>query len=157
MADMPERGRKPVSAINPEWVERRAKRRQEGATEDEGLKLPIPDWVREKYPPTEFEYYWFTGTPARLHQAQKKDWYPVDGGEGARLPGASDKEGLPVEHILCVKPKEWYVADRSPREALRLEQEEQMLRGNLAGKGDDAGAGGLSSDISYASASNRVS
>ncbi len=146
------RGRPPRQEESP----RRERRRREGDAETLGLKLPIPDWVRDKYPPAQFAYYWFTGTAARLHQAHKNDWDPVEGGEGGRLPGASDKEGKPTDHVLCVKYKDWYEQDRRPREALRLEQEEQMRRGNVAGQGDDAGGAALSSDVSYASENNRL-
>jgi len=156
MADLPERDRKTASTIPAEWQERRNKRSRTGDSDSDGLKLPIPDWVRDKYPPSEFEYYWFTGTPDRMHSAQKRDWYPADGGEGAKQPGASDKHGNPVEHVLCVKPRGWYNEDRGRREGARLELEDQMRRGNVAGKGEDAADSALSSDISYASASNRV-
>lgn len=151
MADMQVReGRRPTQA-----EPRRERRRREGETETLGMKLPVPDWVHEKYPSSQFEYYWFTGTPARLHQAHKNDWDRVEG-EGTEIPGALDPEGKPVPHVLCVKYKDWYEQDRAPREAARREQEEQMRKGSVAGRGDDASGEVLSSDVSYASPNNRL-
>jgi len=154
MAMTPQRGRETTPTIPAEWQDRRDKRVRTGGSDSEGLKLPIPDHVRDKYPSASFEFYWFTGTTDRLDSAKRRDWHPVDG-EGTKIPGATDKHGNSVDHVLCVKPRDWYDADRGHREASRLELEENMRRGNVAGRGDDAGQT-LSSDVSYASASNRL-
>ena len=145
------RGRTPQSGTEA----RRDRRMKEGQTETEGLKLPIPDWVSEKFPASEYEFYWFRDTQGRLYAAHKRDWDPLDGVEP--VPGAADEHGRPVNHVLHIKFKDWVLADRDKREGARKQIEGQMKRGEVAaGKGDDATGATLSRDISYASESNTL-
>ena len=135
--------------------DRRERRRKEGDAEVLGLKLPIPQWVYDKYPKTEFRHRWFRAESGRMFAKTKADdWDPVEGIEP--VPGAHDQHGTPVEHVLCVKYLDWWKADRAKMEARRIEVEEQIRRGDVTGKGDDAGGEALSSDVSYASESNRL-
>ena len=68
---------------------------------------------------------------------------------------ATDKDGREAPHYLHVKYRDWYEADRGRLEDSRQELEKQMLRGKVSALGDDSGET-LSSDVSYADASNRL-
>lgn len=152
--DRPQRGRLP-RAESASTEGRRARRRPDGVGTDEvSLKLAIPTWVKEKYPETEFVHRWFAARPGRIEWAKQNDWDPVEGGEIKAVP-ATDKDGNAAPHMLFVKYRDWYEADRGHREASRLELEQQMLRKGAQAKGDNGGET-LSSDVSYADASNRL-
>lgn len=137
-------------------ADRRQRRYSGEQTEVEGLNLPIPDWVKEKFPSSEYELRWFVNTPDRMHNAHKRDWDPVEGVDP--VPGAVDKNGTPREHVLSVKFKDWCEQDRDRREVARKEIEGQMRRGEGVPSVDkDAAGERLSRDVSYASESNRLS
>lgn len=133
--------------------DRRQRRRTEATTEEFDVKLPIPDWVQEKYPSTEYQLRWFRDEPGRLATMHKQDWDTVEGVEP--VPGAQDKYGQPIKHILQVKYLDWYEQDRAKMEDRRKEVVKQMERGSVKGAGDDAGQT-LRSEVSYADAANRL-
>lgn len=133
--------------------DRRPRRRQEGALEEFDVKLPIPDFVLEKYPSTEYQLRWFRDEPGRIAAIHKQDWDAVEG--VAPVPGAQDKFGNPINHILQVKYLDWYEADRAKMEDRRKEMVKQMERGSVKGAGDDTGPT-LGSEVSYADAANRL-
>jgi hypothetical protein len=133
--------------------DRRERRRKEGDLEEFDLKLPIPDWVLDKFPSAEYQHRWFRDEPGRLAIMHKQDWDPVEGVDP--VPGAQDKFGQPIKHVLMVKYLDWYEADRAKMEDRRKEVVKQMERGNVKGAGDDAGQT-LRSEVSYADASNRL-
>jgi hypothetical protein len=134
---------------------RRERRRKEGQEGLDGLKLPIPEWVFDKYPEGSFVHRWFRAEKGRIYsKTQADDWDPVDGVD--HVPGAHDQHGNAVDHVLCVKYRDWWEADRAKADVRRRETEDQMRRGVVAGKGDDAGEAGLTSEISYASGLNRL-
>lgn len=141
------RGRQPRTA------DRRERRRPEGYTEDNDLKLPIPDWVYDKFPTSDYRHRWFRDEPGRLATKFKMDWDPVEGMDP--VPGAQDKFGNPISHILHVKYQDWYEQDRAKMEERRKETIKQMERGTVKGQGDDAGQT-LRSEVSYADAANRL-
>ncbi len=145
------RGRPPKVETNGEG--RRPRRRKDGETEVMGLRLPIPDGINEKFPKSEYRLRWFRDEPGRLHRAYQNDWDAVEG--VAPVPGAHDANGNPCNHILCVKYQDWWLQDRAKAEERRKVIEDQAVKGAVAGKGDDAGAG-LRSEVSYADASNRL-
>lgn len=137
----------------PRTAERRERRRKDGDIEGNDLKLPIPDWVAEKYPATDYRLRWFRDEPGRLATKFKQDWDPVEGVQP--VPGAQDKFGNPINHVLHVKHEDWYQADRARMEDRRAEIIKQMERGTVKGQGDDAGQT-LRSEVSYADAANRL-
>lgn len=143
----PARGRPPRTA------DRRERRRVEGTEEGNDLKLPIPDWVYEKYPAAEYRHRWFRDEPGRLATKFKADWDPVEGVDP--VPGAQDKFGNPINHVLHIKFQDWYEQDRTKMEDRRKETIKQMERGAIKGEGDDAGKT-LRSEFSYADAANRL-
>ena len=141
------RGRPRRDAAMPEeWRERPRK----GETSDGlGLKLPIPDWVFDKYPKSLFRHRWFRAEKGRMYaKTQVGDWAPVEGVDP--VPGANDQHGNPVEHILCVTRLDWWQAYRAKKEVRRREIEEQFRRGNVTGQGDDASGDRLDPTTSYA-------
>ena len=143
----PERGR-------PQRNAERRERRWEGGEADNGdLKLPIPDWVSEKFPESEYRHRWFRDEPGRIAAHFKRDWDPVEGVDP--VPGAQDKFGNPISHILHVKYRDWYEQDRAKMEDRRKETLRQMERGHISGEGDDAGKT-LRSEVSYADSANRL-
>ena len=156
MEESARRGRPPKqngedgSAIH----ERRERRRKDGEEQNAGLRLVIPDWVREKYPESQYAYCWIINEPVRIADAHKRDWDPVDGVD--RIPGAYDRHGAPTDHILHVKRQEWVREDREKAEAQRRQIEAQAERGRVTGRGDDASGAGLSENVSYTEASNRL-
>lgn len=133
--------------------DRRKRRRKEGVEEGLDLKLPIPDFVLEKFPSTQFRHRWFRDEPGRLAAKFKEDWDPVEGVDP--VPGAHDKFGNPINHVLHVKHLDWYEQDRARMEDRRKETIKQMERGTVRGQGDDAGQT-LRSEVSYADAGNRL-
>lgn len=133
--------------------ERRERRRKDGEAENAGLRLAIPDWVYDKYPKNAFRLAWIRGDTARMQFKHGQDWDPVDGVEP--VPGAADRHGNPVNHVLCVKRVEWVMEDRAKAEDRRKHIEDQATRGRVTGKGDDAGEG-LSEAVSYADGANRL-
>lgn len=151
----PRVGRPPKSATEgaqaPE--ERRERRRKDGEAQNAGLRLDIPEWVYEKYPRTNFRLAWIRDEAARVQQKHNEDWDPVEGVNP--VPGAHDRHGNPVNHILHVKRIEWVRADREAKEIRRRQIEDQATRGKVSGRGDDAGEG-LAETVSYADASNRL-
>lgn len=157
--EQPRRGRPPkaeagkeVAAVKPEM--RRERRRKDGDIDNAGLRLTIPDWVREKYPKTEFQLAWISDDPTRMRQKHQEDWDPVEG--VSPVPGAFSRQlQKPVDHILHVKRMEWVQADRAKAEERRKRTEEQAAIGKASGKGDDAGVN-LPDNVSYADASNRL-
>lgn len=124
------RGRPRRNAALPEqWRDRQRK----GETEDGlGLKLPVPDWVYEKYPKTLFRHRWFRAEKGRMYAKTKVgDWEPVEGVDP--VPGAADQHGNPVDHVLCITRLDWWQADRAKKEKRRKQIEEQFRRGNISG------------------------
>jgi hypothetical protein len=133
--------------------DRRERRRKDGEAENAGLRLAIPDSVYERYPRNAFRLAWIRGDTARMHQKHGQDWDPVDGVDP--VPGAIDRHGNPVNHILCAKRLEWVMEDRARAEERRKLVEDQAARGRVSGKGDDAGEG-LSEKVSYTDGANRL-
>lgn len=140
-----------IEAQRPQ--ERRERRRKDGEAENAGLRLAIPDWVYEKYPRNAFRLAWIRGDTARMQQKHGQDWDPVEGIEP--VPGAADRHGNPVNHVLCAKRLEWVMEDRAKAEDRRKHIEDQATRGRVTGKGDDAGEA-LSEAVSYADGANRL-
>ena len=134
-------------------TDRRERRRTEDVQDDMEVKLPIPSWVTDKFPVAEYQHRWFRDEPGRLATQYKKDWDPVEG--VAPVPGAQDKFGNPINHVLHVKYLDWYEQDRARLEERRKEVTQQMERGSVMGKGDDAGQT-LRSEVAYADAGNRL-
>lgn len=132
---------------------RRTRRRTAETTDDTGIKLPIPDWVYDKYPVTEYQHRWFRDEPGRIATKYKQDWDPVEGVDA--VPGAHDRHGQPCNHILHIKLLEWYNQDRVALEDRRKQIVKQMERGNVRGVGDDSGEN-LRPEVSYADAANRL-
>lgn len=148
------RGQSPqeaTEAAKPE--ERRERRRKDGEFENAGLRLAIPDWVYEKYPKSEYRVAWVRGDNARMQQKYNEDWDPVEGVDP--VPGAYDRHGNPVNHVLCVKRMEWVREDRDRKEERRKAIEDQASRGKVSGKGDDTGEA-LADNISYTDGNNRL-
>ena len=157
-AEQPRRGRPPKAKAENGAQEapetRRERRRKDGDANNAGMRLSIPDWVRDKYPKTEFKLAWITEDPARMAQKYNEDWDPVAGVDP--IPGAFSRQlNKPVNHILHAKRMEWVESDRVKAEARRKRIEEQAATGKVSGKGGDAGES-LSENISYADASNRL-
>lgn len=132
---------------------RRKRRRKDGEAQNAGLRLAIPDGVQERYPKTDFRLAWVRDDPGRMQQKHNEDWDPVEGVEP--VPGAHDKHGNPVKHILMVKRQEWVQEDRDKKERARKLIEDQANRGKVTGQGADAG-GGLAETVSYTDGSNRL-
>lgn len=127
---------------------RRERRRTGGSPETLGLKLPIPDWVYDKYPKTEFVHRWFRAEKGRMYaKTQADDWDAVEGVDA--VPGAADHHGNPVDHVLCVKYRDWWESDRGVREERRRETDEQIRTGRVEGKGDDAHGDSHNPDTDY--------
>lgn len=147
----PQMGTKTDGAQAPE--ERRERRRKDGEGENAGLRLAIPEWVYEKYPRATYRLAWLRDEAARVQQKHNEDWDPVEG--VTPVPGAHDRHGHPVNHILHVKRLEWVKDDRERKETTRRLIEDQATRGKVSGRGDDAGEG-LADSVSYADASNRL-
>lgn len=131
----------------------RERRRKDGESQNAGLRLDIPEWVYEKYPRATYRLAWIRDEAARVQQKHNEDWYPVEG--VTPVPGASDRHGNPVNHLLHVKRMEFVLADRANKEAMRRAIEDQAVRGKVTGRGDDVGEA-LSENVSYADASNRL-
>ena len=134
-------------------AERRERRRTEEGTDDLGVKLPIPDWVYDKFPATTYRHRWFRDEPGRIATKFKQDWDAVEGVDP--VPGAHDRHGQPCNHILHIKHLDWYLQDRAKMEERRKTIVKQMERGSVRGVGDDAGEN-LRPEVSYADASNRL-
>lgn len=132
---------------------RRERRRKAETADDLGIRLPIPDWVYDKYPATEFRHRWLRDEPGRIATKYNQDWDPVEGIDP--VPGAQDRHGNPCNHILHIKKLDWYQQDRAKMEDRRKAIVKQMERGDVRGVGDDAGEN-LRTEISYADASNRL-
>jgi len=156
--EQPRRGRPPL-VKNTEGMGdevtpvRRERRRKDGEAENAGMRLAIPDWAYEKYPKSHFKLAWIVDSPGRLYQKMKEDWDPVDGAE--HVPGASDKNGNPANHVLCVKLREWDEADKASLETKRREIERQAEGGKVTGRDADPEPT-LAENVSYAGASNRL-
>lgn len=135
-------------------AKRPQRRRKDGDTETMGLRLPIPDEVYEKYPSTQYRHYWFRDEPGRIKRKYSQDWDVVEGIEP--IPGAMDRNGRLVDHILCVKLKEFDQQDKDKAEQRRKGIEAQMERGVVAG---DASGSSLGKQYQYEEATqgNRLS
>ena len=127
---------------------RTQRRRKQGAEEDHGLKLPIPQETENFYPPKTFMLRWFRNEDSRIKTMHGQDWDLVEGVDP--VPGATDRHGNPVEHVLMVKRRDWYEEDRAWREDRRKETERRVIKGDLAGigAGEDAGEA-LAESIRY--------
>lgn len=134
-------------------AERRERRRTPETVDDSGLKLPIPDWVYDKYPKSEYTHRWFRDEPGRIATKFKQDWDAVEGVEP--VPGAHDRHGQPCDHILHIKMLDWYLQDRAVLDERRKAIVKQMERGEVRGNGNDAGEN-LRPEVSYADAANRL-
>lgn len=149
MTEQAQRGR-PRKEEQPE--DRRERRRKDGALENAGMRLTIPEWVLEKYPETEYRLAWITDDGARVQQKHNQDWDPVGGIEP--VPGAFDRHGNPVKQVLHVKRADWDAADKHKLEIRRREIEDQAQRGKVSSKSDAGDA--LDDRTTYADASNRL-
>jgi len=134
--EQPRRGRPPRAETVIQEGRRERRRPELGDTDEASLKLAIPDWVKDKYPESEYVYRWFASSPARMLVAKRNDWDAVEGVDSVP---ATDKDGKPADHILHVKYRDWYDSDRAPKEARRKDLEKQMLRGAVKDRGDGEG------------------
>lgn len=141
----------PMRELAPE--ERTERRRKDGDGDNMGLRLAIPDWVYEKYPRQHYKLRWLTDEPGRVAMKHREDWDRVEG--VSPVPGSYDRNGNPASQVLFVKRMEWVLEDRKHAETRRRDIEQQMERGRITGKGDDAGTS-LAEDITYADESNRL-
>ena len=132
---------------------RRERRRKDFTQGDDGSRLNIPPEVLKAYPRERFVLRWFRNEEVRVKSKQAEDWDPVENVEP--VPGATDRHGQPIDHILMVKHRDWYDADRAHLEVSRREIEKQALRGQVKGQGGGVG-GDIDEGVRY-TGNNRLS
>ncbi|MFA6244573.1 MAG: hypothetical protein WC655_26760 [Candidatus Hydrogenedentales bacterium] len=109
------------------------RRRREGLGAERGLKLGIPDDLKDK----EFTYRWVNDRPGRVQQLTKMDdWEkaPItteqNAGEGTVETRVVDKT-VGERAVLLRKPKEFYEADKLEEQKVLDARDEAMRRSVL--------------------------
>lgn len=136
-------------APSPRIDETRAARRRRADTgPSAGLKLAVPDHLKEEG----FQYRWINDDGRRIHgKTEMDDWDivttpAIEGtGEGTpvkRLVGKQDG-GAPLHAFLCRKPNDFYQADKG-KELRRIKETEDAMK-----RGPGAIPGGLDGSTSY--------
>lgn len=116
---------------------RQERRRKPGATAHLGLKLHVPQELRDD---KTYVYRFVNDTASRVQSFKDDDWDPAPMGGAstdARVVGTDG--GKPIQSILMRKRRDWYEADQKAKRKPLDEMDEAIRRGTAHSKEADLG------------------